>query len=299
MKRSISTEISLIPVRLWVGSRPTNARGFLVAAIVTLLTAAKISAGVLVAPTVVVLGDKQRTGRMTVQNPTDKPKEITVHFSFGLPTSDSLGNVTVSLQDTAVTDPQSALGWIKAFPRKLVIPPNGSQIVRFVARPPKDLPDGEYWARVVVRSQEGETSIPSPSDDGAITTRLNMIMQTAIMFKYRKGDLTPQINVASIETFVEEDQIEALIDMRNPSKCSYVGVLKCRLLDAQDREISQNTLQLAVYRQLSRRVVLPLVAGDFAKPYRIDLSISTEGRSDIPAEDLLPGNEISRTLALR
>lgn len=299
MKRSSSKEFSQIPVRSSTGISRMSARGFLVAALLSLFASVNITAGVLVAPTVIILGEKQRTGRMTVQNPTDKPKEITVHFSFGLPVSDSLGNVTVRLQDSAVTDPQSALGWIKAFPRKLIIPAHGSQIVRFVARPPKDLIEGEYWARVVVRSQEGETSIPTPEGDGAITTRLNMIMQTAVMLKYRKGDLTPQINLASVETFVEEGKIEALIDMRNPTNCSYVGILKCRLLDAQDREISQNTLQLAVYRQLSRRIVLPLTDGDFTKPYYIDLSISTEGRSDIPAEDLLPGNAIRRRLALR
>lgn len=299
MKRIVSTENSKIPVRFAADSRRTSARGFLVTCLFSLIAASNLTAGVLVAPTVVVLGDKQRTGRMTVQNPSDKPREISVHFSFGLPKSDSLGNVTVRLQDSAVTDPQSAIGWVKAFPRKLVIPPNGSQVVRFVARPPKDLPEGEYWARVVVRSQEGETSIPSPGDEGAITTRLNMIMQTAIMFKYRKGDLTPQINLASVETSVEDNQVAALISMRNPSNCSYVGLLKCQLLDAKDREISHSKVQLAVYRELSRLVTLPLVDGDFEKPYRIELSISTDGRTDIPAEDLLPGNEISRTLALR
>lgn len=294
-----ANRILKIPVRSSAGLGRMSARGFIVSAILSLLAVANISAGVLVAPTVIVLGDKHRTGRMTVQNPTDKPKEITVRFSFGLPTSDSLGNISVRLQDSGVTDPQSAVNWIKAFPRKLILPPNGTQIVRFVARPPKDLPDGEYWARVVVRSQEGETSIPAPSDAGAITTRLNMIMQTAIMFKYRKGDLTPQINLVSFESFTFENQIEALIDMRNPTNCSYVGILKCRLLDAQNREISQSSLQLAVYRSLSRRIVLPLRDGDFEKPYHIDLSISTKGRNDIPAEDLLVGNEISRTLAIR
>ncbi|HSG99206.1 MAG TPA: hypothetical protein VLB27_04095, partial [candidate division Zixibacteria bacterium] len=72
-------------------------RGFFISVGLSTLLAAPTMAGVLVAPTVVFLSEKGRTGRMTVQNPSDKPKEVTIHFSFGLPESDSLGNVTVTL----------------------------------------------------------------------------------------------------------------------------------------------------------------------------------------------------------
>ncbi|HSG99718.1 MAG TPA: hypothetical protein VLB27_06695, partial [candidate division Zixibacteria bacterium] len=181
----------------------------------------------------------------------------------------------------------------------LILPPNGSQVVRFRATPPKDLPDGEYWARVVVRSQEGETTLPSPTDDNSITTKLNMIMQTAIMLKYRKGDLTPQLNVRSVDAQQEEDRAIVTVDMDNPSRCSYVGVLHCRVLDAAEREVAQSTLQLAVYRELRRRIDLPFQDGHFERPYHIELSISTDGRNDIPAENVLPGNSVTRTLALR
>ena len=298
MKSSIKT----IPAIPRLSHNRRRLRGFAVTGVglgILLCITAQLSAGVLVSPTVVFLSNKGRTGRMTVQNPTDKPKEVSIHFSFGLPVSDSLGNVSVQLQDSAVTDPHSALGWIKAFPRRLIIPPNGTQIVRFRATPPKDLPEGEYWARVVVRSQEGETALPPPTDDGTITTKLNMIMQTAIMLKYRNGDLTPQLELSWADVRQEEDKAIVLVDLKNTSNCSYVGVLKCRLLDASDREISQNTVQLAVYSDLRRRLVLPYRDGHFEKPYHAELTITTSGRNDIPAENLLPGNTITRTFALR
>ena len=154
-----------------------------------LLAAADLPAGVLVAPTVVFMSRDARTGRMTLQNVTDKPQEVSVFFSYGLPTADSLGDVRVRLQDSAVTDPKACLDWVKAFPRRLVLPANASQVVRFVASPPRDLPDGEYWARVVVKAQQVEPNIPEPIGEGEITTRLNMVMQTAIMLKYRHGDV--------------------------------------------------------------------------------------------------------------
>lgn len=256
----------------------------------TLVT--ELTAGVLVAPTSVILSDRKRTGRLTVQNPTDRPKQVQISFSFGVPVSDSAGNIKLNLQDSAVTDERSALDWIKAFPKKMILEPNTSQVVRFLARPPKDLADGEYWARIMVRSQEGETSIPLPTDDDKIMTKLNMIMQTAIVLKYRSGNLISKLEVRETEVFPTDTMVTAYIDMINRGNVSYVGVLSCRLIDADGREISKNDIDLAVYRELKRKVRLPILAGDFARPYKIETSISTEGRKDIAAEDMIAGNRI-------
>ena len=57
---------------------------------------AELTAGVLVAPTVVILSDRNRTGRINVENPSNKPKEIEISLGFGLPVSDSLGKVTIA-----------------------------------------------------------------------------------------------------------------------------------------------------------------------------------------------------------
>lgn len=270
-------------------------RDIFLAAVFIFLTAIELTAGVLVAPTSIILSDKKRTGRLTVQNPSDKPKEVTISFSFGLPESDSLGNVQIRLQDTSVTDPQSSLGWIKAFPRKMVLQPNSSQIIRFVARPPKDLPDGEYWCRVVVKSQSGETSIPVPSDNDKITTKLNMIMQTAIICKYRTGNLISKLDVTETDINLMDTTVNVRVSMANRGNVSYVGVLTARLLDAENKEIFKRSTDLAVYRELTRRMELPITGRDFAQPYHVEIIISNEGRTDIPPEDMVVGNSIEYT----
>jgi len=256
----------------------------------TLVT--ELTAGVLVAPTSVILSDRKRTGRLTVQNPTDKPKQVQIRFSFGVPVSDSAGNIRLNLQDSAVTDERSALGWIKAFPKKMILEPNSSQVIRFLARPPKDLADGEYWARIMVRSQEGETSIPLPTDNDKITTKLNMIMQTAIVLKYRSGNLISKLEVRETEVFPTDTMVIAYIDMVNRGNVSYVGILSCRLIDAKGKEISKTDIDLAVYRELKRKIRLPIFEGDYARPFKIETSISTEGRKDIAIEDMITGNRI-------
>jgi P pilus assembly chaperone PapD len=273
--------------------RPALRRGILLLGALLSFAVVQVGAGVLVAPTVVFLSETNRTGRLNIQNPSNKAKEVSVFFSYGLPESDSLGEVHVILNDSNVTDPRSALDWVKAFPRKFVLLPSGSQVVRVVAYPPKGLKDGEYWARIVVRSQEGTAEVPVPGQEEQITTKLNMIMQTAIMLKYRTGDLTSELELNGVETTVKDSLVEVVVDMVNRGNVSYMGVINCRLLDADKRLISYRNIDLAVYRSLKRKLPLNIVAGDFKKPYYIDLKITSEGRDDIPNKDMIFGNEIA------
>nr|MBN2276118.1 molecular chaperone [candidate division Zixibacteria bacterium] len=254
-----------------------------------------ISAGVLVAPTSVILSDTKKTGRLTIQNPTDKPKEISIDFSFGLPESDSLGNVKVRIDDEAVSGPRSAAEWIKAYPRKFILQPDSTQVVRFLAKPPADLADGEYWARIMVKSQEGQTSIPVAGQDDRITTKLNMIMQTAVNLKYRTGNLISKLEVVRTEARDLDSTIEIYLDMVNRGNVSYVGLLNCKLIDNRGRLVSDLTIDLAVYHSLLRRLNLPVKPGNFERPFKVEVAIGTEGRSDIPSDELIMGNSIALT----
>lgn len=262
-------------------------------AFLLLAMSAHVLAGVLAAPTVVVLSDKNRTGRVNLENPSAKPKEVEIYFSFGIPRSDSLGNIQLTLQDTNITDPRSCADWIRAFPRKVILQPNASQVVRLVARPPKNLEDGEYWARIVIRSQEGETELPMAEQSDQITTKLNMIMQTAISLKYRTGELSAKVKLRNLDAKIDGSTVDVLADLENAGNVSYLGIYKCRLLDADNKVISTTEGNLAVYRSMRKRMNLPIAKGDFKQPYTVDLKITCEGRTDIDRKDIVFGNEIT------
>lgn len=263
--------------------------GLLWVLIFFLILSSNIVAGVLVAPTVVFVNDKNKTARLDINNTGTTPQEVTISFAYGLPVSDSVGNVSVILQDSNITDPRSAVEWVKAFPRQIVIPPNGTQVVRFVANPPKDLPAGEYWARIVVRSKDGETKIPTPTEADAITTKLNMIMQTAIMLKYRTGDVGTEVAVTNTQATQTDSSVYVMVDLSNKGNASYVGVLTARLLDANQKEVARTQTDIAVYRELKRKIEFPVASPG---KYKIELGITTEGRTDIAPEDMIPGNKV-------
>ncbi|MEE8576713.1 MAG: hypothetical protein V3T31_05610 [candidate division Zixibacteria bacterium] len=270
----------------------------LLSMLVGLLAASSITAGVLCAPTVVFMSDAGRTGRLDIQNTANEPTEVSIRFSWGLPESDSIGNVYVNLVDSGVTDPRSALDWIKAFPRKIVLPPNGSQVVRIVARPPDSLPDGEYWARIVVTSRAGKTELPSPTGNEEISTTLNMVLQTALMLKYRSGECVAQLEMTSADADLFEDSVAVIVGMRSTGNTSYMGRMHARLFDSDHRLIGEAGTEMAVYRSLKRRLIIPTAPAEHKRPFSIEVSISSEGRTDVAAKYMIAGNQLSHTLAL-
>ena len=263
-----------------------------------MIPATDLLAGVLTAPTVVIMSDRERTSRMVVRNPSSVPKEIEIRMGFGIPVSDSLGNVNVDLFDTTKEDARSCADWIKVFPRKLVLEGNGSQTIRFIASPPRGLEDGEYWARVIVRSQESKVAIPS-AEEGQITTNLNMIMQTAISLKYRTGDLVSKIAMSDFEAKIGDGKVDLLMDLQNLGNISYVGRLICRLLDSSGDEIGLKIVDLAIYRDLKRKITVPLnVEAAGRIPASVEVFITDEGRTDIDPKYRIRGNELEYSMAL-
>ncbi len=265
---------------------------FLITSILVIVFALQISAGVMVAPTSVIMSENKRTGRITIQNPSDKPKEVTIKFAFGLPQSDSLGNIRINLQDSAITDPKSCVGWIKTFPKKMILQPRSRQVVRLVAKPPQDLADGEYWCRIIVKAQEGTTTIPTAGADDKITTKLNMIMQTVLVCKFRTGNLISKLDVTDTEISRSDSAVTVAIEMENKGNVSYVGILEVNLKDAYGKDVASDQIDLAVYTNLTRRVLLPYDKVKHREPFSVEVNISNEGRSDLNPEDMIMGNKI-------
>src|SRR5688500_4430590 len=108
------------------------------------------AAAVSVSPMAVYLDQRTRTGTITLYNAGTRPEEIGVEFAFGYPQSDEAGNITVPITDTVPAGEPSAVGWLQAFPRRLVLQPGQRQVVRIMIRPPEGLEEGEYWARALV-----------------------------------------------------------------------------------------------------------------------------------------------------
>jgi hypothetical protein len=253
-----------------------------------LLGLVALAGAVSVSPVALYLGPRERSGALTLYNPGTRPEEVEIDFAFGYPQSDEEGNVTVPISAEAPEGEPSALGWLRAFPRRLVLEPGQRQVVRILAEPPANLPEGEYWARVLVKGKGGQP--PIERQRGNVRVQIDVETVVVAALSYRNGDLTTGIEVKAASAQRAADAVIASVDMERIGSAAFIGRLRAELIDGRGAVVSDAEEVLAVYRTLRRKLPLQVPAGA-AGPFRVRFRMDTD-RSDLPPGAALPAGPV-------
>lgn len=234
------------------------ARPLVATVIVVALSAgmAALARAVSVSPMSVFMDHSTRSGTLTLYNPNPLPEEIEISFAFGYPQSDSAGGVTVPLSEHAPAGEPAATGWLRAFPRRLVLEPGQQQVVRILAQPPADLPDGEYWSRVLISSTGGRPPVEQQvQPDVRVAISMRTIMVAAL--NYRKGSQTTGLRVDSVEAVRVDGSARLTIDLARQGTAAYLGRVTVEWLAADGSVLLEEEDVVSVYRTLRRRFTYP------------------------------------------
>jgi len=259
----------------------------------------------LLAPHGVILDDRVRGSAVTVINRSPRAVEVELSTQYGYPVSDSLGNSTIyfpSAEESKAAG-NDASGWIIFSPRRFVIPAGRAQAVRFLAKPPADLPDGEYWSRVTFTSKNAATAAPvtSPGDTSGIRIGIDLQVRTVIPIFYRKG---PQKTDLEVGTPVLSFSNDSVVSLQTPVKRigpnAWLGRWKLQVLNAEGKEVIGGSAMTAVYNTLSPRIDIPL--RDATRPlvqgtYQVVLDFETF-RTDLSPRQYINGPSHRRTTQL-
>lgn len=186
--------------------------------------------GVMVAPHAVFIDHRVRSGSVLLYNPGTEPVEVAISTIFGYPITDSLGQIKL---DTLAADSSvSALAWIQAFPRRLIVAPRERQTIRLLARPPAGLPDGEYWLRLVIAAQAGRVPITGVSDTTAIQVGLTLEVRTIIGVNYRKGPVMTGVSLSEVRAQFVGDSLITRAKLERHGNAAFIGVIRETLVDS-------------------------------------------------------------------
>lgn len=275
--------------------RPVRRRTIMAAAIVvaTLCAGAAALRAVSVSPMSVFMSHTNRTGTITLYNPNPLPEEIEISFAFGYPQSDSAGDVTVPLSETAPAGEPSAVPWLRAFPRRLVLQPGQQQVVRILAQPPAGIDDGEYWSRVLVIATGGR---PPVEQQVQPDVRVAISMRTIIVasLNYRKGRLTTGITMTNASAVRTANGLDVTLDMARQGEAAYLGRIRVELLDAGGAVVHEEEDIVSVYRTLRRRFTIP----DMANVARVRYTLDTE-RPELGQANIITAPTVSGTVEVR
>lgn len=253
------------------------------------------AAAVAVSPVAVYIDNRTRTGTLTLFNPGSRAEEIQVDFAYGYPQSDDEGNVSVPVTDTVPEGEPSAVSWLRAFPRRMVLEPGQRQVMRIVAEPPAGLADGEYWARALVRSRGGQPPIEERRGDVTVQVEVETVVIVAV--NYRNGRVSTGLRVTGADAAWAGDTVRAIIDFERTGNAAFLGRVRAELLDAEGSTVASSEEVLAVYKSIRRRLDLAPPAGA-RPPLRVRFTMDTE-RDDLPPGGPLPTERVVHEVAVR
>lgn len=256
----------------------------LLGALALVAGSADAAEAVAVSPTALYIDHRTRTGVLTLYNPGTLPEEITVDFAFGYPQTDSAGNLTVPVTREPAPGEPSAMGWMRAFPRRLILQPGQRQVVRVMVEPPAGLAEGEYWARILITSRGGQPPIEDVQGD--LRLQLNVETTLVMAANYRNGDVSTGVRLASSRAWTTPEGVYLELDLERTGNAAFLGRLRADLVDGSGDVVATVWDDLAVYRSVRRRHLLAVPPGT-AGPLAVQLRIDTE-RDDLPVGGALP-----------
>ncbi len=240
---------------------------------------------ILVAPQGVVLSNRERSGSIELYNPSARASEITIRAVYGHPTTTPAGDLTLEIVEHTDSTMPSAAGFVDAFPRRLILLPNQRQTVRLLARPPVGLPDGEYWARLIIAAKDAELPATSASDSTSVSVGLTLEVRTIIAVNYRNGAQQTGVQLGVLSAVTEGDSLVIRAPMQRTGTAAWIGLTTVKLHAADGRTIASHTMQTAVYQSISPRFAFDRRTLEPGQ-YRISIDLSTD-RPDVTQSTLL------------
>ena len=250
-----------------------------------------VSEAILVSPHAVFIDARSRTAQVFLINTGTMAEECDIELKFGYPDTDSAGQIFVRLFDSTTAEQPSAAGWVRAFPRRVVVQPGERQVVRLLAQPPAGLPPGEYWSRLIVTARGAQVGVAGA--DSTVRAGINLIVSTIISVTYRSGPVQTGVTLGDFTAGVEGDSLAVRFGLERQGNAAWLGTGWVRLKDIAGRTVAQWDTPMAVYYAVNRRMTFPL---DSVAPgqYTVEFEVNTD-RSDIPDNVVLPAAPIRRT----
>lgn len=259
---------------------------------VLLFTASPASAQLQIAPTAIFMDEDNQTERVVVRNSASEPVVVEVEMLYGYPDTDEKGNVYLRRFESIPADEPSAKDWVRVYPRFFELPPGEQQTIRFAARPPSDLEQGEYWARPAIVAHLPGHHIASTDED--ITAKLNMRRRTILSLNYRNGEVHTGINIDNLAAeFTEEDTISVTADLERTGNAAYLGHYRLDLMNSSGYPAHSTRRKIAVYRDQNRSFHID--ASEIpAGSYTIELELFTDRRRG-EEEDIISASTVVNT----
>lgn len=245
-----------------------------------------------IAPVALYMDESNRTGRMVLLNSSSEPVDVSIDMIFGYPASDDNGRIFMEYPDPIPDEEPSAAEWIRAYPRNLTLPAGERQTIRFAARPPADLQEGEYWIRPTI------TTSPVPQDMNSenekISARINMSRQMVLSLNYRHKNAHTGVTIENASAEINDSELQLTVRSQRTGNAAFLGNIAVRIRAEDKRLVKELQREIAVYHSLTRRFEFGLE--DLPQGvYYAEIELNTDREGENPG-DILQAEKVTESV---
>ena len=200
---------------------------------------------VTIAPTFVHIDDQQPVGTFQVINRGGTAQEVVLSTQFGYHASDAEGRRYLEYADSVSEAAHALTPHLRIFPKKMVLEPGASQIVRLMVKPSAELPDGLYWTRLVTTTREQAVFDVNP--DRAISAGLSVEMKQVIPVLFGKGALRTAVAFTGLDVRADAAGLSLHPALERTGAVPFIGRLGVQVVDEAGREVEALYKQTVVY----------------------------------------------------
>ncbi len=216
-----------------------------------------LSADIRVAPTAIYLSSSNPSSVVTVTCVSKYPVNVRMDLYYGYPHSDSLGNVSIYLDESEAVHDASCVPYIRLHPNRFMLLPGQSRAIRFIVKVPANMPDREYWSRLVITSEKRTEDIDAGTAEEKITAAQSFSIRTIVPIIYRKGDVAADIKLLNFSALRLKRLVQMFVDMQPRGNAAYVGNLLIDVMDSKGKVRYSSRQELAVFDMHRRRFDIP------------------------------------------
>jgi hypothetical protein len=238
---------------------------------------------VIISPYIVYIDQQDRFGSYIVQNESNEEYEISISFIFGFPVSDSTGQGSMKYMEEVPDSMPSLVNWVRAFPRRFILPPKQRQIIRMTVRPPDTLKPGTYWSRIVTSAVPKAVDVGT--DSAGITAKVNFVLNQVTTVLYRIEPAIAGVEVTDFEVLQDSSSISLLANLNRTGNTPFYGDVKMKFYTSDSVLVDQNEEFVSLFYNSVKRFDIKtdsLTSGN----YWAELIVEHNEKEDIPESKL-------------
>lgn len=212
-----------------------------------------------ISPMRVLINGKQRSAELRVINKANEPVQVETDFRFRSLRANNDGEFYLDSNVTPDEMARSCDTWIKVFPKKFVLGPKSTRVIRVIAMIPDSLDDGEYWSRLSILSEkvEGPRALSKRDTTQPIAFKVNLVTGINIPIVVRKGKAETGVELGSILARRDTAGMKIFVDTRRLGNSAYRGILSATVNDASGKEVAKGERKFSNLWDIKVRVDLP------------------------------------------